>query len=72
MQPSIYVGLSSQLALERRMETLARNVANMNTTGYRAEEIKFSTFLSKKGPDAVAFSTEGESFISARTRTAMA
>jgi flagellar basal-body rod protein FlgF len=64
MQPSIYVGLSSQLALEQRMETLARNVANMNTTGYRAEEIKFSTFLSKKGTDAVNYASEGESFIS--------
>ncbi len=70
MQSSIYVGLSSQLALERRMETLARNVANMNTTGYRAEEVKFSTFLSKKGADAVNFATEGESFIS-RTQGGM-
>ena len=46
MQSSIYVGLSSQLVLEKRMETLARNVANMNTAGFRAEEVKFSTFLS--------------------------
>lgn len=63
MQSAIYVGLSAQLVLEKRMETLARNVANMNTAGYRAEEVKFSTFLSKKGPDGVNFASEGESFI---------
>jgi flagellar basal-body rod protein FlgF len=59
MQPAIYVGLSAQLALEKRMETLARNVANMNTAGFRAEEVKFSTYLSKKGPDAVNFASAG-------------
>ncbi len=64
MQSSIYVGLSSQLVLEKRMETLARNVANMNTAGFRAEEVKFSTFLSKKGPDAVSFASAGETYIS--------
>lgn len=64
MQPSIYVGLSSQLVLEKRMETLARNVANMNTTGFRSEEVKFSTFLSKKGTDGVNFASQGETFIS--------
>jgi len=64
MQSAIYVGVSSQLVLERRMETLARNVANMNTTGYRAEEVKFSTFLSKQGADRVNFASPGESYIS--------
>jgi len=64
MQPAIYVGLSAQLALEKRMETLARNVANMNTAGYRADEVKFSTYLSTKGQDAVNFASAGETFIS--------
>ena len=64
MQPALYVGLSAQLALERRMETLARNVANMNTAGYRADEVKFSTYLSSKGRDGVNFASAGETFIS--------
>jgi flagellar basal-body rod protein FlgF len=64
MQSSIYVGLSGQLALEKRMETLARNVSNINTTGYRADEVKFSTYLSTKGQDAVNFASAGETFIS--------
>ncbi len=64
MQPAIYVGLSAQLALEKRLETIARNVANMNTVGYRADEVKFETFLSKKGPDAVSFASAGDNYIS--------
>jgi flagellar basal-body rod protein FlgF len=45
MQGSLYVSLSSQIALERRMNTLADNVANANTTGFRATEIKFNEVL---------------------------
>jgi flagellar basal-body rod protein FlgF len=60
-----YVGLSAQLALERRLEAIAQNVANLGTAGYRAEEIKFETVLSKAlGYDAVAYSSPGDTFIS--------
>lgn len=62
---SIYVGLSMQMAAERRMTTIASNIANMNTPGYRAEEIKFETLLSKAAND-VAFVSEGDSYTSLR------
>ncbi|WP_029030317.1 flagellar basal-body rod protein FlgF [Salinarimonas rosea] len=64
MQPSIYVALSGQVALERRMETIARNVANMSTVGYRADEITFEQLLSTAGKDPVAFASAGETFVS--------
>jgi flagellar basal-body rod protein FlgF len=67
MQPSIYVGLSAQLALEKRLETIARNVANMNTAGFRAEEVKFDTYLSKKGTEPVNFASAGQTFTSRLT-----
>jgi flagellar basal-body rod protein FlgF len=35
MQNGLYVSLSAQVALERRLETIADNVADMNTVGYR-------------------------------------
>lgn len=35
MQSGIYVSLSSQMALERRLTTIADNLANVNTTGFR-------------------------------------
>jgi flagellar basal-body rod protein FlgF len=47
MQGSLYVALSSQIALERRMNTLADNVANANTTGFRATEVKFNEVLAE-------------------------
>ena len=37
MPSSVYVALSAQVALERRLTTIANNVANMNTPGFRAE-----------------------------------
>ncbi|WP_026379066.1 flagellar basal-body rod protein FlgF [Afifella pfennigii] len=66
MSSSIYVALSGQVALERRLATIANNVANMNTAGFRAEEVKFDTVLSRAGPREVAFASQGETFISRR------
>lgn len=66
MQSALYVTLSAQVALERRMETLSHNVANMNTGGFRAQEVKFATVLSKTASDSVAFSSAGETFLSRR------
>jgi len=67
MQSALYVALSAQVALERRLNTVAQNVANLNTGGYRAEEVKFETLLSEAGAGQVAFASSGESFISRRT-----
>lgn len=67
MQSSLYVALSGQVALQRRLDTIANNVANMNTGGFRAEEVSFSTILSKTGATPTAFATSGENYISRRT-----
>ncbi|WP_420410665.1 flagellar basal-body rod protein FlgF [Roseibium sp.] len=64
MQSSLYVALSAQVALSNRLETVSRNVANMNTAGYRADEVNFAELVSKAGPDKVSFSSGGESYIS--------
>ena len=52
MEASIYVGLSGQIALERRLTTIANNVANAGTAGYRSESVHFSTIMSATGPFA--------------------
>lgn len=67
MQNGLYVGLSGQIALERRLTTIANNVANAGTVGYRAEELKFDTMLSMVSKIPTAYSTAGESFISERS-----
>ena len=48
MQPGLYVSLSGQLALMRRLDSIANNVANTNTAGFRAEKIKFEELVSPK------------------------
>ena len=47
MQNGLYVALSAQVALERRLETVASNVANMNTPGYRADGVSFEAEVAK-------------------------
>ncbi len=69
MQSGIYVGISSQIALERRLTTIADNIANMNTAGFRATEVKFDEVLSKTGNDInakIAFVSQGNDYLSTR------
>jgi flagellar basal-body rod protein FlgF len=67
MQTGLYVSVSSQLALDRRMATLADNVANSTTVGFRATEVKFNQIVSDQKTADVAFVSEGEEFISTRS-----
>lgn len=62
MPTGLYVALSGQMAMERRLATVANNVANMNTAGYRAERIRFETLIDQAGGRDVAFATVGETF----------
>ncbi len=71
MDSAMYVALSAQVALERRLDIVAQNVANAATAGYRAEEIKFDAMLSKvglsnPGADPTAFVSEGDTYLSRR------
>lgn len=64
MQNGIYLSLSSQLALNRRLETVANNVANTSTAGYRAEEIKFESLISPNTNNPTAFASIGDTYLS--------
>ena len=64
MQPSQYVSLSGQIALQKRLDTIANNVANVNTTGFRSEEVRFETVLSEASREPTAFSSAGETYLS--------
>ncbi|MCX7900303.1 MAG: flagellar hook-basal body complex protein, partial [Methylocystis sp.] len=48
MHSAFYVSLSSQLALEKRIATIAENVANAGTIGYRATGVSFDSVLSNR------------------------
>jgi len=67
MQSSFYVGLSAQISLQRRLETIANNVANASTAGFRAEEVKFESVLSRASLDPTAYATTGKPFLSRKS-----
>lgn len=67
MQSSLYVSLSAQIALQRRIDTIANNVANSSTAGFRAEEVKFEQLISQTPLEPTAFASSGETFLSRRT-----
>ncbi|SJZ81401.1 flagellar basal-body rod protein FlgF [Consotaella salsifontis] len=66
MQSALPVALSAQIALQKRLDTIANNVANSRTVGFRAEEVKFETVLSQASADPTAFSSKGDTYISTR------
>ncbi len=66
MQTNLYVGLSGQIAIDKRLQTIANNIANVNTAGYRGDGVTFQTVLSNTGAEPVAFSDTGSTYISRR------
>ena len=48
MENTTFVGLSRMSAMRRQMDVLANNMANMNSTGYKGEQVLFEEYL--KGP----------------------
>ena len=48
MENAVLIGLSRQTALQRELEVVANNIANLNTTGFKADGAVFSEFLRDK------------------------
>jgi flagellar basal-body rod protein FlgF len=70
MENTLLVGLSRQMTLERQMDIVANNVANVNTNGFKADRALFEEFLKSPahednfvGSDRrVSYVTDGGSF----------
>ena len=45
MQNTLLVGLSRQVVLERQMDVVANNIANINTSGFKADRSLFQEYL---------------------------
>ena len=45
MENALLIGLSRQMVLERQMDVVANNVANLNTTGFKADNSLFEQYL---------------------------
>lgn len=67
MDVNSHVALSGQLAQARRLETIANNIANAGTGGFRAEIVSFSTVVSKTMPFDTSFAFEGRSNVDTRS-----
>lgn len=57
MENSIYLALSRQMTLQTNMDIVANNVANMNTSGFRAQNVAFEEYISdpRYGDDPLSF-----------------
>lgn len=63
MSSELYVALSGQLMMEERLASIANNVANMRTAGFRGETVDFDSILSQTRTKSVAFATSGGTHI---------
>ncbi len=45
MENAQLISLSRQIALQRQMDVVANNMANINTTGFKAEDLLFEDYL---------------------------
>ena len=48
MENAVLIGLSRQTALQRELEVVANNIANLNTTGFKADGAVFAEYLRDK------------------------
>jgi flagellar basal-body rod protein FlgF len=68
LDTSLYVNLSYQSSLDRRLELVANNIANLNTTGFKAERAMFDDASFKAGPAAdVSFVIDRASYTDFKT-----
>jgi len=67
LQSGIYVALSSQMALDKRLTTIADNVANAGTTGFRATGVKFEDIVSGLSDKSVSFVSTGDTYLSTQS-----
>ncbi len=51
MENTQLISLSRQMALQRQMDVVANNLANMNTTGFKSEDLLFEDYLMPKAQD---------------------
>ncbi|MBJ6724818.1 flagellar basal-body rod protein FlgF [Geomesophilobacter sediminis] len=63
MNSGMYAALSGSISAQKRLEVLTNNLANANTTGFKADRIEFQSLLAQKtgatpNSETPVFSTE--------------
>lgn len=72
MQLGFYVAGVSGSEVDRELSTLANNIANSSTVGYKADRTSFATSLAKQlnggsAQDAAAYASAGKQYVDLRT-----
>jgi flagellar basal-body rod protein FlgF len=49
MDNALLIGMSRQVALQRELDVIANNLANLNTNGFKGESVQFEQYLSSRG-----------------------
>jgi flagellar basal-body rod protein FlgF len=60
MADGIYTALTGAIAQQQTLDVIANNVANVNTTGYRADRAAFAEFLAGAQKDTPILSATGK------------
>ena len=55
MQNALLIGLSRQVVLERQMDVVANNLANVNTTGFKGTDTLFAQYVFRGNSDDRTF-----------------
>ena len=63
MATGSFVALSGQLALDARLSTLANNIANARTVGYRASGVNFNPLVSSTESFDTVFASTGKNHV---------
>lgn len=66
MQDGMTVSLTGQVAMEQRLTSLANNVANSRTVGFRATQITFDEVLKTVDDERISMVSKGAEIISSR------
>jgi flagellar basal-body rod protein FlgF len=67
VQTAMHVALAGQMVLQRKLDTIAHNVANANTPGFRAQEVTFASIMAQTGDKETAFAASGGEYTSLRS-----
>lgn len=63
MENGIYVSLSAQVSRVERLTTIAQNIANSQTVGFRGSEIRFEELVRDISGEETSFSSEGVEYL---------
>ncbi|MBF0311210.1 MAG: flagellar basal-body rod protein FlgF [Magnetococcales bacterium] len=58
MDSGLYAAVNGARRMEWRLEVLANNLANTNTTGYKGQNISFESFMTAPGPEQFPLPTD--------------